>query len=63
MSEIKGSLLTIVLTVAVFGIVFGIISASIKENSQTIASKMKSATETSAQVVDASKSHTLDYKF
>ena len=45
MSEVKGTLLAIVLAVAVFGIVFGIISLAMKQSAESVASRMSEAAQ------------------
>ncbi len=45
MSEVKGTLLAIVLAVAVFGVVFGIISVAMKESAESVADRMSQASE------------------
>ena len=45
MSEVKGTLLAIVLAVAVFGVVFGIISVAMKQSADTVADRMSEAAE------------------
>ena len=45
MSEVKGTLLGIVLAVSVFAIVFGIITLSVNRSSNTIAGRMKDSVE------------------
>ena len=46
MSEVKGTLLAIVLAVAVFGVVFGIISVAMHESAESIAGRMTESAET-----------------
>ena len=45
MSEVKGTLLAIVLAVSVFGIVFGIINLAMKNSANTISQRMSDASE------------------
>ena len=45
MSEVKGTLLAIVLAVAVFGVVFGIISVAMKESAESVADRMSQASQ------------------
>ena len=45
MSEVKGTLLAIVLAVAVFGIVFGIISLAMKQSAESVANRMSEAAQ------------------
>lgn len=45
MSEVKGTLLAIVLAVAVFGVVFGIINVAMKQSAESVASRMSEAAE------------------
>lgn len=45
MSEVKGTLLAIVLAVAVFGVVFGIISVAMKQSAESVAGRMSEAAE------------------
>lgn len=45
MAEVKGTLLAIVLAVAVFGVVFGIISVAMKESAESVADRMSQASE------------------
>ena len=46
MSEVKGTLLAIVLAVAVFGVVFGLISAAMHDSASTVADRMTESAET-----------------
>ena len=43
MSEVKGTLLAIVLAVAVFGVVFGIITVAMKNSAETVSGRMSEA--------------------
>ena len=43
MSEIKGQLLGIILTIAVFGVVFGVLMASFKNSASSIGVRMDEA--------------------
>ena len=43
MSEVKGTLLAIVLAVAVFGVVFGIITAAMRQSAESVANRMSEA--------------------
>ena len=45
MSEVKGTLLGIVLAVSVFAIVFGIITLAVNRSSNTIAGRMQDTAE------------------
>lgn len=45
MSEVKGTLLGIVLAVSVFAIVFGIITVAVNRSSNTIAGRMQDTAE------------------
>ena len=45
MSEVKGTLLAIVLAVAVFGVVFGIISLAMKQSAESVDNRMSDAAE------------------
>ena len=45
MSEIKGTLLSIILTITVFGIVFGAITIAIKENTKKVSDRFTEAVE------------------
>ena len=45
MSEVKGTLLAIVLAVSVFGVVFGIINLAIKQSAETVSQRMKDSAE------------------
>ena len=45
MSEVKGTLLGIVLAISVFTIVFTIVTIAVRENSNTIAGRMKDSAE------------------
>jgi len=57
MSEVKGTLLGIVLAISVFTIVFGIIQIAIRTNSNTIAGRMKDAAEVEPDVFEDSAEH------
>ena len=46
MSEVKGTLLAIVLAVAVFGVVFGLISVAMHDSAESIADRMTQSAET-----------------
>ena len=61
MGEIKGSLLGIVLAVSIFGIVFGIVTLSVKQNSDTIAQRMKDSAEVEPTFPDDAKMYSLHY--
>ena len=50
MSEVQGTLLSIVLAVSVFAIVFGIIMLSINKSSNTVALKIDDAAKTEVEV-------------
>ena len=50
MSEVKGTLLGIVLAVSVFAIVFGIITLSVNRSSNTIAGRMKDSVELEPEI-------------
>ena len=45
MSVVKGTLLAIVLAVAVFGVVFGIISVAMKTSAESVADRMTQSAE------------------
>ena len=45
MSEVKGSLLAIVLAVSVFGVVFGIINLAMKNSADSISQRIKDTAE------------------
>lgn len=45
MSEIKGTLLSIILAITVFGIVFGAITIAIKENTKKVSDRFTEAVE------------------
>jgi len=62
MSEVKGTLLGIVLAISAFTIVFGIISLAVKNTSNTISSRMKDASEVEPDVFgQVSTAYTLHY--
>ena len=52
MSEVKGTLLVIVLAVAVFGVVFGIISLAMKRSAESVANRMDEAAHLQAEFDD-----------
>ena len=45
MSEVKGTLLAIVLAVSVFGVVFGIINLAMKNSAESVAQRVKDTAE------------------
>ena len=45
MSEVKGTLLAIVLAIAVFGLVFGVITVAMKQSADSIAQRMGEAAD------------------
>lgn len=61
MSEVKGTLLTIVLAVSVFGIVFGIITAAIKKNADTVSERMDEAVLSEVKPTTDSQLYSLHY--
>ncbi len=62
MSEVKGTLLGIVLAISAFTIVFGIISLAVKNTSNTISGRMKDAAEVEPDVFgQVSTAYTLHY--
>jgi len=62
MSEVKGTLLGIVLAVAVFAIVFGIITAAVRQSSTTVASRMNESAESEADIfTDSNEAYSLTY--
>ena len=62
MSEVKGTLLGIVLAVSVFAIVFGIITAAIRQASNTVASRINEGATTEADIYDGEATgYTLTY--
>ena len=62
MSEVKGTLLGIVLAISAFTIVFGIITLAVKNTSNTISSRMKDAAEVEPDVFgQVSTAYTLHY--
>ena len=61
MGEIKGSLLGIILAVAVFGIVFSIITLAVKKNSETVTTRMSDSVEIEPVFPEDTKMFTLHY--
>ena len=62
MSEIKGTLLGIVLAISVFTIVFGIITLAVRQTSNTVKSRLGDAAEVEPEVFEASStSYSLTY--
>lgn len=62
MSEVKGTLLGIVLAISVFTIVFGIITLSVKNASNTVSNRIKDSTEVEPEVFEGSSNdYTLTY--
>lgn len=62
MSEVKGTLLGIVLAISAFTIVFGIITLAVKNTSNTISGRMKDAAEVEPDVFgQVSTAYTLHY--
>ena len=61
MGEIKGSLLGIILAVAVFGVVFSIITLAIKNNSETVSQRMKDSVELEPVFPEDAKMYSLHY--
>ena len=57
MSEVKGTLLGIILAVTVFSIVFGIITVAIKSTSTTVAGKMRDSVQVEPDFEDEEGSH------
>ena len=53
MSEVKGTLLGIVLAVSVFAIVFGIITVAVNQSSNTIAGRMQDTAEAEPDITPA----------
>lgn len=51
MSEVKGTLLTIILAIAVFSIVFTIITVAINENALTVSDRMQENVEKEPDIV------------
>ena len=62
MSEIKGQLLGIVLTIAVFGIVFAAMTVAFQKVSQSVEDKATSAVNASIEPTTASNTTTLGGK-
>ena len=56
MSEVKGSLLGIVLAVSIFTIVFGIITLAVNKSSNTIAGRMQDSAEVEPTVTPTNNS-------
>ena len=62
MSEVKGTLLGIVLAISVFTIVFGLITLAVRQSSNTISGRMLETAEVQPEVFDGSSSnYTLTY--
>ena len=62
MSEVKGTLLGIVLAISVFTIVFGIITIAVRNTSKTVSSRMKDSAEVEPDVFEGSnQAYTLTY--
>lgn len=61
MGEIKGSLLGIVLAVAVFGIVFSIITLAIKKSSDTVSIRISDASELEPVFPEEARMYSLHY--
>ena len=62
MSEVKGTLLGIVLAVSVFTIVFGIITLAVKQSSNTVAGRMRDTVEVEPSLTEGSyNGYTLTY--
>ena len=54
MSEIKGTLLGIVLAISLFSIVFGIITVAMNTNSHTVADKMRDSVQVEPEITTES---------
>jgi len=62
MSEVKGTLLGIVLAISAFSIIFGIVMASLNKNSNSVAQRMTDASEVEPDVIiDDSNLYTLPH--
>ena len=62
MSEVKGTLLGIVLAISVFTIVFGIITLAVRQTSTTVSSRMRDSAEVEPDVFEGSNQvYTLTY--
>lgn len=53
MSEVKGSLLAIILAVSVFSIVFGIITVAMYRNAHQVELRMNDSTQVEADIDDS----------
>lgn len=63
MSEVKGSLLTIVLALAVFGMVFAIVKGAIKDKAEEISLKIDEAGKEAAPAVPAAATSVFTYTY
>ena len=62
MSEVKGTLLGIVLAISVFTIVFGIITLAIKQSSNDVSSRIKESAQVEPDVFgEVSTAYSLHY--
>ena len=62
MSEVKGTLLGIVLAISAFSLVFGIITAAIRRASNTVSNRIDENAELQPSLVgEVSKAYTLHY--
>ena len=62
MSEVKGTLLGIILAISVFSIVFGIITVAVKESANTVSDRMTEIAETeSSDTSGSNASYSLTY--
>lgn len=61
MSEVKGTLLTIILALSVFGIVFGVIVGAIQEKTNDVVDQISEAGETTKSA--PKKTNTLTYTY
>lgn len=63
MSEVKGTLLTIILALAVFGTVFGLITGAIERKANNISSKIDEAGVTGAAAAAPAATSVVGYHY
>ena len=61
MSEVKGTLLTIILAISVFAIVFAVITVAINRNSNSVAERMHDTVQSEPEIIIETSSLTYNF--